>query len=306
MPGSGELLTVRDFLRYAVSRMRAAKVAHGHGASTAVDEAAFLILEALSLPVEDINPWLDARLLPDERDRLRDLIEARVTTRKPSAYLLGRTYIGGVPFRVDERVIVPRSYLGELLVSGRLAGEADAPIDDPNAIASVLDLCTGSGCLAILAARAFPRARIDASDISAEALEVARLNVAEHGLGNRIALHQGSLFAPLGDTKYDLIVANPPYVSAAEMAVLPAEYRHEPAFALAGGEDGLDIVRQILRDVPAHLNAGGALLCEIGTGRDILAREFPKFDFLWLDTEESEGEVFWLSGQQRPPPTSSP
>jgi ribosomal protein L3 glutamine methyltransferase len=289
------LVTVRDFLRYAVSRMRAAGVAHGHGISSAVDEAAFLILEALKLPVGDINPWLDARLLPDEQGALHELIEARITTRKPAAYLLGRTYIGGVPFRVDERVIVPRSYLGELLVSDRIAGGEGALIENPESVRRVLDLCTGSGCLAILAAQVFPEARIDASDISAEALEVAKLNVAEHGLDERITLYHGSLFQPLGNTKYDLILTNPPYVSAAEMAVLPPEYLHEPTIALAGGVDGLDIVRRILREAPKHLSAGGALIGEIGTGGELLERDFPELEFLWLDTEESEGEVFWLT-----------
>jgi ribosomal protein L3 glutamine methyltransferase len=287
------LRTVRDFLRLAASRMREAKVAHGHGASSIIDEAAFLVLEALHLPIDDINPWLDARLLPEECRRLSDLIEARVTTRKPAAYLLGRTYIGGVPFRVDERVIVPRSYIGELLVSGRIAGEEGGLIEEAGSIERILDLCTGSGCLAILAARAFHNAQVDASDISPEALQVAKLNIAEHGLEERIALHQGSLFAPLGKAKYDLIIANPPYVSEAEMALLPPEYRHEPPIALAGGTDGLDIVRQILREAPRHLKPGGALLCEIGTGRDFLERAFPSLEFLWLDTEESEGEVFW-------------
>lgn len=288
------LLTVRDFLRFAVSRMREARVAHGHGASSVIDEAAYLILEALKLPVDNINPWLEAQLLLEERRRLFDLIEARVTTRKPSAYLLGRTYVGGVPFRVDERTIVPRSYLGELLVSGRIAGGEGALIEDAESVGRVLDLCTGSGCLAILAARVFPRARIDALDVSLEALEVARANIDDHELTDRIGLHRGSLFEPIADEKYDLILTNPPYVSDAEMQLLPPEYRHEPAIALAGGGDGLDIVRRILREAPAHLIEGGALVCEIGTGREILESEFPELPFLWLDTEESEGEVFWL------------
>jgi ribosomal protein L3 glutamine methyltransferase len=274
--------------------MRAAGVEHGHGASSALDEAAFLVLEALHLPVDDINPWLDARLLASERDRLAGLIEARVATRKPSAYLLGRTYVGGIPFRVDERVIVPRSYLGELLLSGRIAGGEGALIEDPLSVTRVLDLCTGSGCLAVVAARVFPEAVIDAVDISADALDVARLNIADHSLSGRIALHRGSLFAPLGKARYDLIVTNPPYVSDAEMAVLPPEFAHEPRLALAGGADGLDLVRQILAEAPLHVVTGGAVLCEIGTGRDILERDFPDLDFLWLDSEESEGEVFWL------------
>jgi ribosomal protein L3 glutamine methyltransferase len=288
-------LTPRDLLRYAVSRFRAAELSFGHGATTAVDEAAFLILEALHLPVDDFNPWADARLLPEELQRVLALIEARVETRKPAAYLLKRTYIKGVPFYVDERAIVPRSYLGELMMAGAIAGPESGLIEEPEGVRSVLDLCTGSGCLAILAARVFPNARIDAVDLSAEALEVARINVDLAGLQDRIQLHCGGLFEPLDKRRYDLILTNPPYVSETEMALLPAEYRHEPAMALAGGGDGLDIVRRILKEAPAHLTPEGGLLCEFGAGRDILEREYLKTEFLWLDTEESEAEVFWLA-----------
>lgn len=289
------LVTIRDYLRFAVSRFRAAKLEHGHGASNALDEAAFLILETLNLPVDDINPWLDARLLPAERDKLAGIIDARVTTRKPAAYLTKRTYIHGVPFYVDERVIVPRSYIGELLFSGLFGGDGHNLIKRPEKTNSVLDLCTGSGCLAILAARIFPNASIDAVDLSADALDVARINVRDHDLKHRVTLHQGDLFAPLGSRKYDLIVTNPPYVAEAEVAAFPREYAHEPVMAHAGGRDGLDITRRILAEAPRHLNKGGGLLCEIGTGREILEREFPKLNFLWLDTEESSGEVFWLT-----------
>jgi ribosomal protein L3 glutamine methyltransferase len=289
------LLTLRDHLRYAVSRFRAAGLAFGHGATSAVDEAAFLILEALHLPVDDFNPWADARLLPEERERIVALIDARVETRKPAAYLLRRTYIKGVPFYCDERVIVPRSYLGELITDGVIAGPESGLIEDPAAVERVLDLCTGSGCLAVLAARAFPNAAIDAVDLSADALDVARINIDASGLEERITLHQGDLFQPLGASRYDLIVANPPYVSAAEMALLPPEYRHEPEMALAGGGDGLDIVRRILWEAPAHMAAEGGLLCEFGAGRDILESDFPMAEFLWLDTAESEAEVFWLA-----------
>ncbi len=245
--------------------------------------------------MDDINPWLDARLLPAERDKLAGIIEARITTRKPAAYLTRRTYIHGVPFYVDERVIVPRSYIGELLFSGLFGGDGHNLIKHPEKINSVLDLCTGSGCLAILAARIFPNASIDAVDLSADALDVARINVKDHDLEQRITLHQGDLFAPLGRRKYDLIITNPPYVAEAEVAAFPKEYAHEPVIAHAGGRDGLDITRRILAEAPKHLNKGGGLLCEIGTGREILEREFPKLNFLWLDTEESSGEVFWLT-----------
>lgn len=283
------LLTIRDFLRYAVSRFGAAGLAYGHGAADAVDDAAFIILEALSLPIDDINPWLEARLTADERARLAALIAARVDTRKPAAYLVNKAYIQGIPFYIDERAIVPRSYIGELL-----AGDEFSLMRDPEAVATVLDLCTGSGALAILAAMAFPNAEVSAVDLSPGALEVARENVALHGLEERVALYEGDLFSPLGDARFDLIVTNPPYVDAEAMAMLPAEYRAEPVLALDGGPDGLDVVRRILAEAPSHLNADGGLLCEIGTGRDILQAEYPHLNFFWLDTEESEGEVFWL------------
>ncbi|WP_342358639.1 50S ribosomal protein L3 N(5)-glutamine methyltransferase [Terrarubrum flagellatum] len=291
-----ELKTLRDFLRYAVSRFRAANLFHGHGATNALDEAVFIILEALHLPVDDINPWLDARLTRSEADRLASLIETRVTMRKPAAYLLNRAYIQGAPFYVDERVIVPRSFIGELLFQEHIVGGEGALIPDPNEVLSVLDLCTGSGCLAILAARAFPNATIDAVDLSKDALDVARRNVDDYGLGDRITLHQGDLFAPLKSRRYDLIITNPPYVDAETMAALPPEFRAEPEMALAGGEDGFDIVRRILAGASGHLTESGGLLCEIGTDRDVLDRDYPGAPFLWLDSEESEGEVFWIAG----------
>lgn len=294
MPASN-FTTVRDFLRFAVSSFSEARLVHGHGASNALDEAAFLLLETLHLPVDDINPWLDAKLLPAEREKLANILEARITTRKPAAYLTKRTYIHGVPFYVDERVIVPRSYIGELLFSGLFGGDGHNLIDDPQGITAVLDLCTGSGCLAILAAGIFPNAQIDAVDLSPDALEVARINVGDHSMQNRITLHQGDLFAPLAGKKYDFIMTNPPYVAEAEVAAFPQEYAHEPVMAHIGGKDGLGIIRRILAAAPTHLNKGGGILCEIGTGREILDAEFPNLDFLWLDTEESSGEVFWLT-----------
>lgn len=282
------LLTIRDFFRYAVSRFRAADLSFGHGAADAVDEAAYIALEALSLPIDDINPWLDARLTEAERRRLTALIDARVETRAPAAYLLKRAYIRGMPFYVDERVIVPRSYIGELLVEGLTF------LDDPQDVRTVLDLCTGSGCLAILAAEVFPEAQISAADISGDALAVARRNIDDYGLGDRITLFEGDLFGAIGNRRYDLIIANPPYVGAEAMSRLPAEYRAEPALALAGGEDGLDLVRRILAGARAHLTDRGGLLVEFGEGRHILEQEYPSLDFFWPDTEGSEGEVFWL------------
>jgi ribosomal protein L3 glutamine methyltransferase len=297
MPAADDLRTVRDFVRLAVSRFSEAGIVFGHGTNTALDEAAFMVLESLHLPVDELEPWLDARLTREERGRLANLIEQRVTTRRPAAYLLGRTYIRGVPFRSDERAIVPRSYLGELLAGDLFGGEGFTLVEDPERVERVLDLCTGSGCLAILAAMIFPNSRVDAVDLSEDALALADENVADHDLVDRIELLQGDLFAPLKGRRYDLIVTNPPYVDAEAMEALPAEYRHEPTLAFAGGPDGLDIVRRILAAAPAHLNPGGGLICEIGTGREILDAEYPHLPFLWLDTEESEGEVFWLSAR---------
>jgi len=296
-----ELRTLRDFLRFAVSRFNAAGLVYGHGTVTARDEAAFIVLEGLHLAIDELDSYLDARLTAAERAHLAELIELRVATRKPAPYLLGRAYVGGVPFRVDERVIVPRSYIGELLRGELFGGETSALVGDPRRIRRALDLCTGSGCLAVLAALAFPEAEIDAVDLSAAALEVARANVEEHGLSERIRLLEGDLFAPVAEERYDLILANPPYVDAEAMAALPPEYRHEPALALAGGADGLDVARRILAELRAHLEPGGGLLCEIGRGRERLEAEFPDLPFLWLDTEGSEGEVFWLAadGQLR-------
>jgi ribosomal protein L3 glutamine methyltransferase len=288
-------VTVRDWLRYAVGRFRAADLAFGHGATTALDEAAFLILEGLKLPIDTLDPFLDAKLLRRERARLFDLIEARATTRKPAAYLLNRAYIQGVPFYVDERVIVPRSLIGELLMTA--FAEDNALTGDPERISTVLDLCTGGGSLAILAARVFPNVRIDAADLSADALDVARRNIAEHRLEQRIVLKEGDLFAPVEHARYDLILANPPYVDAATISSYPPEYAAEPAIAHAGGADGLDIVRRILKEAPTHLTAQGILVCEVGGGRAALEREFPQLPFVWLDTEDTSGEVLLLHAE---------
>lgn len=295
MTAADDLRTVRDFVRYAVSRFSAARLAFGHGTGEAVDEAAFMVLEALHLPVDDLSPWLDARLTGEERARLADLIERRCTTRQPAAYLLGKTYIGGVPFRSDPRAIVPRSFIGELMAGELFTGGDFSLVPQPETVGRVLDLCTGSGCLAILAAMTFPNARVDGVDLSPDALALAAENVAEHGLGERVRLIEGDLFTPLGGEVYDLIITNPPYVDAEAMAALPAEYRHEPSLAFDGGPDGLDIVRRILAAAPDHLSSGGGMICEIGTGKAILEAEYPNLPFLWLDTEDSEGEVFWLS-----------
>ena len=291
------LRTPRDFLRWAISRFTAADLYFGHGATSALDEAAFLILEGLHLPIDKLEPFLDARLFPDERAHLAALIEARVTTRKPAAYLVNRAYVGEASFYVDERVIVPRSFIGELLRGELFSGMGASLIEDPLAVTRVLDLCTGSGCLAILAAQAFPSASIDAIDLSRDALEVARRNVADYGLEARVRLLHGDLFAPLKGERYDLIITNPPYVGEEVMADLPPEFSAEPAMALAGGGDGLDLVRRILAGAPARLAPGGGMICEIGEDRDILDADYPDLPLLWLDTQESAGEVFWISAQ---------
>jgi ribosomal protein L3 glutamine methyltransferase len=294
---ASELLTLRDLLRYAVSRFNGARLAYGHGTNNALDEAAFLLLESLHLPIDDINPFADARLSLDERKLLLARIEERVSSRRPAAYIVGRAYIGNMSFHVDERVIVPRSFIGELLLSGRLGSDGLGLIEDQAAISSVLDLCTGSGCLSIIAAKLFPHALVHATDLSGDALEVARRNVAESGEESRIGLYEGDLFAPLPPGRYDLILANPPYVDEEAMAELPPEYRHEPAMALDGGRDGLAIVRRILAEAKNWLMPNGLLICEIGEGRELLERDHPELDVLWLDTEESAGEVFCINAK---------
>jgi ribosomal protein L3 glutamine methyltransferase len=289
-----ELKTIIDLVRYAVSRFRAAKLVLAHGTTDPVAEAAFLVGEALHLPPERFDAFSRAHVTAPERAAVLGLIEARIATRKPSAYLVRRTYVQGVPFYVDERVIVPRSYLGELL-AGDLFGEDG--LVDPARVTRVLDLCTGSGCLAILAALRFADATVDAVDISKDALAVARINVDEHGLKDRVRLVRGDLFAPLGAERYDLILTNPPYVDAAGMAGLPPECRHEPRLALAGGADGLRIVRRIIDAAPRHLTDTGGLMCEVGRGRAAVEQAYPDKRFLWLDTEESSGEVFWIDAE---------
>jgi ribosomal protein L3 glutamine methyltransferase len=289
--GTADFITLRDFFRYAVSRFNEAKLAFGHGTTNALDEAAFMLLEKLHLPIDRLDPFLDARLTPSERNQLDELIEERIATRKPAAYLLNRAYIQGRPFYVDERVIVPRSFIGELLFSGMVGEEA---LIHPSEVGSVLDLCTGGGSLAILAEQVFPKAWIDAVDLSADALAVARRNVEEYGLADLIALHQGDLYAPVGDKRYDLILTNPPYVDEEALNAFPPEFSAEPRLAHDGGRDGLDVVRRIVNEAGAHLTDRGALVCEIGRGRVIFERDFPSLSPIWLDAAEGEGEVLLL------------
>ena len=290
-----ELATVRDWLRFTVSRFNEAGLFFGHGAGNAFDAAAYLILHGLHLPIDRLDPFLDARLLPEEAERLSNLLERRIRERLPAPYLTGEAWLQGYRFRVDPRVIVPRSFLAPLIL------EHFQPwLAEPEAVTRALDLCTGSGCLAILLAEAFPNARVDAVDLSTDALDVARQNVADYGLADRLSLHGGDLFAPLGEATYDLILSNPPYVNAESVAALPAEYRHEPALALGSGTDGLDATRIILRDAARHLNPGGLLAVEIGHNRAALENAFPQLDFAWPEIEGGEDTVFILSREQLP------
>jgi ribosomal protein L3 glutamine methyltransferase len=294
----GELATLLDFVRYAVSRFVEAKLAFAHGTTDPVAEAAFLVCETLHLHPDRFETFATARVTAAEAKQILDVIARRVTTRKPAAYLVNKIYMRGLPFYVDERAIVPRSFIGELLdshFSGERDDEGGSLIDDPAEVEHVLDLCTGSGCLAVLASRSFPNARVDAVDISRDALEVAARNIADYGLEGRVKLHRGDLFGPLGEARYDLIITNPPYVDAEGMAELPRECRAEPKLAFDGGADGLDIISRVLNEAGRHLTPQGGLLCEIGRGREAVEVAFPRLPLLWLDTEDSEGEVFWIA-----------
>jgi ribosomal protein L3 glutamine methyltransferase len=293
----GELKTLLDFVRYAVSRFVEAKLAFAHGTTDPVAEAAFLVCETLHLHPDQFETFATARVTAREAKAILEVIARRVSSRKPAAYLVNKIYMRGLPFYVDERAIVPRSFIGELLDShfgGERDDEGGALLPDPASVQDVLDLCTGSGCLAVLASRRFPNARIDAVDIAKGALEVAARNIADYGLKDRVTLHRGDLFKPLGERRYDLIISNPPYVDAQGMADLPRECRAEPKLAFDGGADGLTIVRRILQEAGRHLTPQGGLLCEIGRGRALLEAAFPQLPLVWLDTEESEGEVFWI------------
>lgn len=289
------LLSVRDLLRFAVSQFETAGLAYGQGSENAYDEAAYLILHTLHLPLDRLEPFLDARLLPTEVDSVLDVLQRRVRERVPAAYLTREAWLGDFRFYVDERVIVPRSHIAAALGQGLAAW-----IPRADSIERGLDLCTGSGCLAVLLAHAFPTAMIDASDISAPALEVARRNVEAYGLSRRVRLVESDLFAALSDQRYDVIVSNPPYVPAAAMAALPSEYRHEPALALAGGEDGLSVVRHILRQARHHLTRNGLLLMEVGEGREALEKAYPQLELTWLEVPAGDGSVCLFEREQLP------
>jgi len=285
-----ELETLRDWLRFAVTRFGETKIAFGHGTTNAYDEAAYLLLHALSLPIDRLEPFLDARLTRAERATLAALLARRIDERIPAPYLTGEAWLGDFRFHVDERVVIPRSFIAELLPDGL------APyIGSGETIRSALDLCTGSGCLAILLAHAFPGAEVDAADLSADALAVAEQNVAEYELGDRIKLIRSDLFNSLSGKTYDLIVSNPPYVTTTAMESLPPEFRHEPELALAGGDDGMDVVGSIIDAVPRHLNAHGVLVVEVGSGKAAVEAAFPRLPFVWLTTRSSSDAVFLLT-----------
>ena len=288
-----QLHTIRDLLRFAVSQFNKAGLHFGHGSATAYDEAAYLILKTLYLPLDQLEPFLDARVTDSECKQVLEIIERRVKDRIPAAYLTHEAWLGDFSFYVDERVIIPRSFIAELLQTQL------APwIADPDHIIAALDLCTGSGCLAILMAHVFENADIDAVDISADALAVAQRNVADYQLGERIRLVRSDLFGALDACRYDLIICNPPYVTAASVAVLPAEYRHEPTLALGSGDDGLDVVRRLLADAADHLTDAGLLFVEVGHNADIVTAAFPDLPVTWVDAPSGEGKVFLLNREQ--------
>ncbi len=289
------LKTVRDCLRFAVSRFNKAGLFFGHGSDNAYDEAAYLVLHTLHLPLDRLDPFLDSALTESEIGAVLDVIGKRVEQRLPAAYLTREAWLAGHRFYVDERVIVPRSFFAELL------DEQMAPwVDDAEAIHSVLDLCTGSGCLAILAALAFPNAAVDAVDLSRDALDVARRNVDDYQLQDRVNLIESDLFAGLGGRQYDLIISNPPYVDAPSVEALPREYLHEPELALGSGDDGLDATREILKEAAQHLTENGMLVVEIGHNRDALEAAFPQLPFTWLDVSAGDQFVFMLHKNDLP------
>ena len=285
--------TVRDLLRYAVSRFNRAGLFFGHGSSDALDEAAYLILHTLHLPLDKLDPFMDARLLPEEIAALLDVIARRSDDRVPAAYITNEAWLGSYRFFVDERVLVPRSFIAELIP------QQFAPwVTDPFAVGDILELCTGSGCLSIMMADAFPRAQVDAVDISTEALEVALRNVDDYALTGRINLIASDLYEHTGDRRYDMIIANPPYVNADSMTHLPAEYGHEPQIALAGGTDGMDLVRRIVDGAAARLTPGGTLMVEIGNEREHCEAAFPTLEMTWLTTSAGDDMVFLTTAEQ--------
>ncbi len=285
--------TLRDVLRHAVTRFNAEKLFFGHGSDNAFDEAAYLLLHTLNLPLDRLDPFLDARLTDEEIARLLALVERRAKDRVPVAYLTNEALLGDYRFHVDERVIVPRSFIAELIPE-----QFQPWIADPDEVTRVLELCTGSGCLAIMLADAFPNAQVDAVDLSADALEVAKRNVADYELQDRVTLIRSDLYDSVQKKQYDLIVTNPPYVNSASMARLPAEYRNEPQMALAGGEDGMDLVRRIVAGAKEKLTPNGVLVVEIGNEFAYAEAAFADLELTWLSTSAGDEAVFLLTADQ--------
>ena len=285
--------TLRDVLRHAITRFNTEQLYFGHGSDNAFDEAAYLLLRTLELPLDRLDPFLDARLTEQETAHLLSLIERRAKDRVPVAYLTNEALLGGYRFYVDERVIVPRSFIAELIPE-----QFQPWVPDPDAVHKVLELCTGSGCLAIMLAEAFPNAQIDAVDLSVDALEVAKKNVAEYELQDRVTLYQSDLYEKLPAKKYDLIVTNPPYVNSASMAKLPAEYKAEPQLALAGGDDGMDLVRRIVAGAKERLTTSGVLVVEIGNEFAHAEAAFAELELTWLSTSAGDESVFLLTADQ--------
>jgi ribosomal protein L3 glutamine methyltransferase len=289
----GELVTVRDWLRYAVTRINRAGCFFGHGLPDAYDEAVYLILHTLALPLDRLEPFLDACIPGDEREDILEAIEKRAVDRLPAAYITGEAWLGDFRFKVDPRVIIPRSYFAELLQNGFTPW-----IQDPDAVTAAMDMCTGSGCLAILMAFAFPNAVITAVDISQDALDVAAENVAAYGLEDRIKLVLSDGFSSVPEQRFDFILSNPPYVTREAVDALPPEYLHEPGIALGSGEDGLDLVRKLLVDAPRYLKPEGVLAVEVGHNRSIMEDAFPHLTPTWLSGPSGDDKIFVLEAGQ--------
>ncbi len=296
---STELITIRDWLRYAVSRFEDSDIFYGHGTDNSYDEAVWLIMGALHLPLDTLDNFLDAKLTSSERNKLADFIEQRISKHTPTAYLLKEAWLQGFKFYVDERVLIPRSFIAELLVSNGL----QPWIEYPELVNSAADICTGSGCLGILLADAYPDAAIDVVDISPDAIDVCNINIASYGLQGRVTAIQSDMFSALTDEnnickQYDLIISNPPYVDAPSMAELPAEYRNEPQLALGSGTAGLDHTHTLLREAANYLTDEGILVVEIGHNRDALLEAYPDLPFTWLEVSSGDEFVFLLTKSQ--------
>jgi ribosomal protein L3 glutamine methyltransferase len=285
--------TPRDLLRYAVTRFNTAKLFFGHGSAEALDEAAYLILHTLKLPLDKLDPFLDARLLPEEVAQVLAVIERRATERVPAAYITNEAWLGTYAFYVDERVIVPRSFIAELIPQ-----QFSPWIEDPYAVENVLELCTGSGCLAIMMADAFPNAVVDAVDISPDAIAVAETNIRGYSLEGRVNPIQSDLYQNVPFKKYDMIITNPPYVNSDSMSRLPVEYLKEPQIALDGGADGMDLVRKIVAGAAERLTPNGILMVEIGNERDYAEAAFGHLGLTWLTTSAGDDMVFLLTAEQ--------